>query len=36
MADLKARFDWSTQRIYGLNSPSENHGLLLGTKRWTP
>ena len=36
MADLQTRFDWSTQRIYGLNSPSENHGLLLGTKRWTP
>lgn len=36
MADLEARFDWSTQRIYELNSPGENHGLLLGTKRWTP
>ena len=36
MTDLRARFDWSTQRLYGLNSPRENHGLLLGTKRWTP
>ena len=35
-AELRARFDWSTQRIYGLNAPGQNHGLLLGTKRWSP
>jgi hypothetical protein len=36
LADLKARFDWSALRIYGLNAPGENHGILLGTKGWIP
>jgi hypothetical protein len=36
LAELKARFDWSALRIYELNSPGQNHGLLLGTKGWTP
>jgi hypothetical protein len=36
VAELRSRFDWSTLSIYGFNSPGQNHGLLLGTKGWTP
>jgi hypothetical protein len=36
MAELRARFDWSMLRIYGLNTPGQNHGLFLGAKRWMP
>ena len=36
LAELQARFDWSMQRLYELNAPGQNHGLLLATKRWTP
>jgi hypothetical protein len=36
MSELKARFDWSTDRIYDLNAPGHNHGIVLGTKGWTP
>jgi hypothetical protein len=32
MAELRARFDWSTLRIFQLNTPGQNHGILLGTK----
>ena len=36
MVELKARFDWSTIRIYDLNVQGQNHGILLGTKGWAP
>jgi hypothetical protein len=36
MGELKARFDWSTERIYDLNAPGQNHGIVLGTKGWIP
>jgi len=36
LAELKERFDWAAVRIYGLNAPGENHGLLLGTHGWVP
>jgi hypothetical protein len=36
IVELKARFDWSTDRIYDLNAPGQNHGIVLGTKGWTP
>jgi hypothetical protein len=36
MAELRARFDWSTLRIFQLNTPGQNHGILLGTKDWVP
>jgi 16S rRNA G966 N2-methylase RsmD len=36
LAETKARFDWSALRIYSLNSPGQNHGILLGTNGWTP
>ena len=33
---VRARFDWSTTRLYRLNAQGGNHGVLLGTTRWTP
>jgi hypothetical protein len=36
LAELKSRFDWSTLRIHDLNAAGENHGILLGTRGWTP
>ncbi len=36
LAQLKSRFDWSTLRVYALNAPGQNHGILLGSKRWAP
>ena len=36
MVELKARLDWSTVRIYDVNVPGQNHGVLLGTKGWVP
>ncbi len=32
LAELTSRFD--SLRVYGLNAPGENHGILLGTKGW--
>src|SRR5262245_64224755 len=34
--ELKPRFEWWATRIYGLNAAGQRHGLLLGTKGWTP
>jgi hypothetical protein len=36
LAELKSRFDWSTLRVYALNAPGQNHGILVGSKRWSP
>jgi hypothetical protein len=36
LAELKPSFDWSALRIYDLNLPGQNHGVLLGTKGWVP
>ena len=36
VAELIPRFSWSTQRMYGLNAPGQNHGLLMGTRGWVP
>jgi hypothetical protein len=33
---LRSRFDWSALRVYDLNAPGENHGILLGARHWTP
>jgi hypothetical protein len=35
LTDLRSRFDGSALRIYGLNAAGQNHGVLLGTKRWS-
>jgi hypothetical protein len=36
LAETKTCFDWSALRIYQLNAPGQNHGILLGSKRWLP
>jgi hypothetical protein len=36
MEELTSRFDWSSLRVYALNAAGENHGILLGSKNWTP
>jgi 16S rRNA G966 N2-methylase RsmD len=36
LEELKTCFDWSASRIYGWNAPGQNHGILLGSKRWVP
>jgi hypothetical protein len=36
LAELRSRFDWATLRINKLNMPGQNHGILLGTRGWTP
>lgn len=36
MAELRARFDWSSLRIIELNTAGQNHGILIGTKHWAP
>jgi hypothetical protein len=36
LAELTPRFSWSAQRIYSLNAPGQNHGLLMGTRGWMP
>jgi hypothetical protein len=36
MAKLRTRFEWSTLRVYELNAPGQNHGILLGTRGWAP
>jgi hypothetical protein len=36
LSELRDRFDWSTVRIYRLNAPGQNHGVLLGTRGWVP
>ena len=36
LAKLKQRFEWSDLRIYDINVEGMKHGVLLGTKRWTP
>lgn len=36
MTDVRDRFDWSAPRLYDLNLPGHNHGVLLGTRGWVP
>jgi len=36
LAEIELRFDWSARHVYGLNAAGDNHGILLGTRRWTP
>jgi len=33
---LTARFDWSAVRVYRVNPPGQNHGVLLGASGWVP
>jgi hypothetical protein len=36
LAELEGTFDWSQLNVYGFNATGHNHGILLGTKGWTP
>jgi hypothetical protein len=36
LTELHANLDWSMLKIYDLNVGGRNHGILLGTKGWTP
>lgn len=36
VAKLVSRFDWTGSKTYGFNRPGENHGIFLGSMRWTP
>ncbi|MGN6429766.1 MAG: hypothetical protein ACTHNB_03415 [Gaiellaceae bacterium] len=36
LADIVDRCDWSSRETYTIDPPRRNHGLLLGTLRWSP
>jgi predicted RNA methylase len=36
LADLESRFEWAQLRIYDINLEGMKHGVLLGSRRWTP
>ena len=36
MAEVRSRFEWSSLRVYELNAPGQNSGILLGTRGWAP
>jgi hypothetical protein len=36
LAELTARFPWSATKVYDLNAPGQNAGLLVATHGWTP
>ena len=36
LTKLRIKLDWSMLKIYDLNVAGRNHGILLGTKGWTP
>jgi hypothetical protein len=36
LAELTARFPWSATKVYDLNAPGQNHGLLLAAHGWAP
>ncbi len=36
LTELESRFEWCALRMYGLNAPGRNHGVLLGTNGWRP
>jgi len=36
LEEVRHRFDWSTVRIYAVDAPGRNHGIVLGTRGWVP
>ena len=36
LAELEGFLDWSQLNVYGFNVAGRNHGIVLGTKGWTP
>jgi hypothetical protein len=35
LADVTGRFQWSALKVYDIDAPGRNHGLLLGTRGWS-
>ena len=35
-AQLRKKLEWTDLRVYDINDEGRNHGILLGTKRWSP
>jgi hypothetical protein len=36
LSEVQRRLEWSELRIYDINEAGRNHGILLGTRGWTP
>lgn len=36
LKEVNSKFDWASLRIYQLNAPGQNHGIILGTKGCAP
>jgi hypothetical protein len=36
LSEVVDAFDWSSREPYAIDPPGRNHGLLLGTVRWSP
>ena len=36
LAEAERSLEWSTLRVYDFNVEGQNHGILLGTRGWTP
>jgi hypothetical protein len=36
LAELESRFAWSALHVYDVDGADHNHGVLLGTRGWTP
>jgi hypothetical protein len=36
LTELQTKIDWSTVKVYDLNVPGLNHGILLGSRGWKP
>jgi hypothetical protein len=36
LAELQAKVDWSLLKVYDLNGPGRNHGIILASRGWVP
>jgi hypothetical protein len=36
LAEVRTLLDWTDLRVYGLSAPGRNHGILIGTRGWSP
>lgn len=36
LSDVRTRFEWADLRIYDINKKARNHGVVLGTRGWSP
>jgi len=36
LREVQTRFDWTDLRIYDINEKGRNHGILMGTRGWSP